>query len=81
MEDDAQGKATASPAFSDHLKLAVSARDLFVLDGERVLRVDQETGVVWTLSMGENLSQGKPTSIGKWPWETGEYVGEVSPKN
>ena len=65
MEDDAQGKATASPAFSDHLKLAVSARDLFVLDGERVLRVDQETGGVWTLSMGENLSQGKPTSIGK----------------
>lgn len=57
--------SVAPPVFSGGLKLAVSARDLYVLHGEKISRVDRETGVVWTLSAGERLSQGAPTSIGE----------------
>jgi len=57
--------SVAPETFKGPLKMAVSARDLYVLDGNRVIRLDKETGASWPLSIGERLSEGKPTSIGK----------------
>ena len=59
--------------------MAVSARDLYVLHGEKISRVDRETGVVWTLSAGERLSEGIPTSIGKCKYYGGIAVALNSP--
>lgn len=56
---------TASAEFRGHLKLAVSARDVYVLDSDTISRVDRETGAVWVLTQGKLLHDGKPTSIGK----------------
>lgn len=62
--DENVSAPVAAPPFKGHLKVAVSARDLYVLHGEKVSRVDRETGVVWTLSLGEHLSNGFPADIG-----------------
>jgi len=50
--------------FAGHLKLSVTARELYVLDNDRVHKVDRETGVIWPLSIGMYLADGHPTSIG-----------------
>lgn len=52
------------PTFRGHLKLAVAGRDVYVLDGDRVMRVDRETGVTWLLSGGEYLSADSSISTG-----------------
>lgn len=64
MEETPPMTPTAQASFKGHLKLAVTPRDLYVLDGDKVSRVDRETGVVWTLSARERLADGQPTSIG-----------------
>lgn len=53
------------PLFTSHLKLTVSARHVYVLEGEIIYRVDRETGVTTTLTTGRHLTGGFPSSLGK----------------
>lgn len=54
-----------SRTFEGHIKLAVAARDLYVLEFDRVWRVNRETGVVTLLSDSFYLAKGHATSIGR----------------
>ncbi|XP_067942380.1 uncharacterized protein [Watersipora subatra] len=62
MEGDSDS-ASMFPTFRGQLKLAASARDLYVLDQDKISRVDKETGAVWLLSVSQFLADGDATSI------------------